>query len=90
MEDEKEIVRPEVWFDFHNEYLPSCFALCIVFLNFHFISRPTGTTDFKPSLISLPQRVFSQEVEVNGIADQYFLVSVDLKSNRNNSGLFLF
>ena len=59
MEDDKEAGCPEVWFDFHNEYLPSCFALCTVYLNFRFISRPTDTINFKPSLISVSQDVLS-------------------------------
>lgn len=68
----------------------TCFALSIVFLNLHFISTPTDTINFKPYLVSLLQDVLSQKVEVNGISDQCFLVSVDQKSNMKNSVIFLF
>lgn len=54
MEDEKEVICPEVWFDFHNEYLLSCFAL--FFLNFHFSSAPIHKINSWPPLVSLPRR----------------------------------
>lgn len=67
-----------------------CFPLSIVFLNLHFISTPTDANNFKPFRVSLLQDVFSQKMEVSGIADQCFLVSVDKKSNMKNSVIFLF
>lgn len=75
--------------------LISIVKICYPALNFALffwtftLFRPIDTISFKPSLISLLQDVLSQKVEVNGIADQCFHVSVCLKSNMKNSDPFL-